>query len=150
MILIDPDPDSLASAMAVKRLLRNRIQRATIACIKEIQRLDDLAMVKLLKIPLVKSDDLNPEDFSRKVLLDSQPHHHVSFEPYTYNAIIDHHPRTKVLQTPFVDVRPEYGANSTILIGHLRPDRRFFYAGPRSELEFRLWYLRRPTDRDPA
>ena len=123
LILIDPDPDSLASALAVKRLLRSRIQRAAIAGIKEIQRLDNLAMVKLLKIPLVKSDDLNPDDFSRKVLLDAQPHHHVSLAPYAFDAIIDHHPRTRDLRAPFVDVRPEYGANSTILIEYLRVAR---------------------------
>ena len=123
LILIDPDPDSLASAMAVKRLLQKKVQKTTIAGIKEMQRLDNLAMVNLLKIPLVNIENIEPEDFTRRVIVDSQPQHHESFEPYTFDAIIDHHPRTKALKASFVDIRPGYGANSTILIEYLRGAR---------------------------
>lgn len=117
---IIPDPDSLASALAVKRLLWRRVSRMTIAKVREIQRLDNLAMVRLLKIPLIKAEDINPEDFTRRVLLDSQPHHHEFFNAHTYDAIIDHHPKTSSARAAFVDIRPEYGANSTILIEYLR------------------------------
>ena len=120
LILIDPDPDSLASAMAVKRLLWQRVRKVTIAIIKEMQRVDNLAMVKLLKIPLVKIGHINPEGFTRRVLVDSQPQHHEALQGHSYDAVIDHHPRTKALKAPFLDIRPEYGANSTILIEYLR------------------------------
>lgn len=120
LIPIIPDPDSLASALAVKRLLWRRVHKITIANIREIQRLDNLAMVKLLKIPLVKIDKISLEGFTRRVLLDSQPHHHEYLKAHTYDAVIDHHPKTNPVRATFVDVRPGYGANSTILIEYLR------------------------------
>jgi len=120
LIPIIPDPDSLASALAVKRLLWRRVNKITIANMREIQRIDNLAMVRLLKIPLVRFDDINPRDFTRRVLLDSQPHHHESLKDDTFDVIIDHHPKTNSVRAKFVDIRPEYGANSTILIEYLR------------------------------
>ena len=120
LILLDPDPDSLASALAVKRLLWQHVRKITIANIKEIQRVDNLAMIKLLKIPLVKIGEINPEGFTRRVLVDSQPQHHESLQGYTYDAVIDHHPKTDPVRADFMDIRPDYGANSTILIEYLR------------------------------
>jgi nanoRNase/pAp phosphatase (c-di-AMP/oligoRNAs hydrolase) len=110
----------MASALAAKRLLWKRVHRTQIAYINEIQRLDNLAMMELLKIPMEKLDKVSAEDFTRKVLVDSQPSHSEIFETFTYDAIIDHHPIAKKWSAPYLDIRPEYGANSTILIEYLR------------------------------
>jgi nanoRNase/pAp phosphatase (c-di-AMP/oligoRNAs hydrolase) len=120
LITINADPDSMGSAMAVKRLLWKRVRRVQIGYINEIQRLDNLAMVELLKIPMVRMSEVSLEHFERRVLVDSQPSHSEIFESMTYDAIIDHHPRVRKWRVPFVDIRPEYGANSTILIEYLR------------------------------
>jgi nanoRNase/pAp phosphatase (c-di-AMP/oligoRNAs hydrolase) len=120
LITINPDPDSMASALAVRRLLWKRVRRAQIAYINEIQRLDNLAMVELLRIPMVKLSDMVPEDYSRKVLVDSQPDHSEDFASFKYDAIIDHHPNAKKWDAPYVDIRPGYGATTTILIEYLR------------------------------
>ena len=120
LITINADPDSMASALAVKRLLWKRVHRTQIAYINEIQRLDNLAMMELLKIPMEKMSKVSVEDFTRKVLVDSQPSHSEIFETLRYDAIIDHHPKVKKWSAPYVDIRPEYGANSTILIEYLR------------------------------
>jgi nanoRNase/pAp phosphatase (c-di-AMP/oligoRNAs hydrolase) len=120
LILINPDPDSMASALAVRRLLWKHVHRTVIAYIGEIQRLENLAMMELLKIPMVKIGELVPQDFPRHILVDSQPHHSKIFEQFTYDAIIDHHPLGKRLNARYMDIRPEYGATSTILIEYLR------------------------------
>jgi nanoRNase/pAp phosphatase (c-di-AMP/oligoRNAs hydrolase) len=120
LITINADPDSMASALAVKRLLWKRVYKTQIAYINEIQRLDNLAMMELLKIPMEKLSQVSVEDFTRKVLVDSQPSHSEIFETFRYDAIIDHHPIVKKWSTPYLDIRPEYGANSTILIEYLR------------------------------
>jgi nanoRNase/pAp phosphatase (c-di-AMP/oligoRNAs hydrolase) len=120
LITINADPDSMASALAVKRLLWKHVFRTQIAYTNEIKRLDNLAMMELLKIPMEKLGKLSVKDFTRKVLVDSQPNHSEIFGTFKYDAIIDHHPMVKKWSVSYLDIRPEYGANSTILIEYLR------------------------------
>jgi nanoRNase/pAp phosphatase (c-di-AMP/oligoRNAs hydrolase) len=49
LILINADPDSIASAMAVKRLLWRKVSSVTISNINIIKRPDNIAMIRLLK-----------------------------------------------------------------------------------------------------
>lgn len=120
LVLLYPDPDSMASALAVKRLLWKHVQRVVIAYIGEIQRLENQAMMELLRIPLVRISQVDLDYFQRKILVDSQPHHYEAFGRLSYHAIIDHHPLVGEVEAPFVDIRPEYGATATILIEYLR------------------------------
>ena len=53
LITIDPDPDAIASALALKRLLWHKVQSTTIGMIRPIRRLNNLTMVRLLRLPLV-------------------------------------------------------------------------------------------------
>jgi nanoRNase/pAp phosphatase (c-di-AMP/oligoRNAs hydrolase) len=119
LITINADPDSLAASMAVKRLLWHRVQSVTIAHFNEIVRLNNVAMVRLLKIPLLSLQKINPEDFTRTVLVDGQPHHHEAFAEFRYDVVIDHHPITTGVDAAVVDIRPEYGATSTIMTEYL-------------------------------
>lgn len=50
LILINADPDALASAMALKRILAGRVEQVAIAHVNEITRPDNLAMIRLLRI----------------------------------------------------------------------------------------------------
>jgi nanoRNase/pAp phosphatase (c-di-AMP/oligoRNAs hydrolase) len=119
LITINADPDSLAASMAVKRLLWHRVQSVTIAHFNEIVRLSNVAMVRLLKIPLLSLRKINPEDFTRTVLVDGQPHHHEAFAGFHHDAVIDHHPITAGVNAAVVDIRPDYGATSTIMTEYL-------------------------------
>ena len=47
-ILINADPDSMASAMALKRILWNKVRRVLIYRINSIKKADNLAFVKLI------------------------------------------------------------------------------------------------------
>ena len=120
LVLINPDPDSIASALTVKRLLWKHVHRTVITYIGEIKRLDNLAMVKLLMIPMVEIEKIDANSFDHRVLVDSQPNHSEIFESFKYDAIIDHHPKIKDWDVPYVDIRPEYGANSTIMTEYLQ------------------------------
>ncbi len=120
LILINPDPDSMASAFALKRLLWNQVQKALIAYIGEIQRLENQAMMELLRIPMIRINQVDLEYFNRRVLVDSQPDHHETFTRFNYDAIIDHHPLLKDWDASYVDIRPAYGATATLLIEYLR------------------------------
>jgi nanoRNase/pAp phosphatase (c-di-AMP/oligoRNAs hydrolase) len=123
IILINADPDAIASAMAVKRLLWRKVAGVTISNINVIERPDNVAMIRLLDVSLVHIDDLKDGSrFSRVVLVDSQPCHNEAFGRFRPDVVIDHHPKTE-MSAAYVDVRPEYGANSTILTEYLRAAR---------------------------
>ena len=75
LVIINADPDALACAMAVKRLLRYRVKRITIGYPNEVRRLSNVVMMDLLKIQAEKLQNLKLIDYSKKVMLDSQPSH---------------------------------------------------------------------------
>ena len=120
LITINADPDAMASAIALKRLLWRQVSAVTIAHVNVIRRPDNLAMIRLLKLSLVPIQKANPEDFTRFAILDSQPSHHEAFQGLHFDVIIDHHPVTDVNEAHFVDIRPEYGATSTIMTQYIR------------------------------
>jgi nanoRNase/pAp phosphatase (c-di-AMP/oligoRNAs hydrolase) len=120
LILIQPDPDSIASAMVLKRLLWRVVSKVAIAYFGKIQRLDNQVMVESVKAPLVKMSKINVEEFSRFALIDSQPHHSELFKDFKFDIIIDHHPHRNKPDAAYVDIRPEYGATATIMTEYLR------------------------------
>jgi nanoRNase/pAp phosphatase (c-di-AMP/oligoRNAs hydrolase) len=122
LVLMTADPDAIASAMAVKRLLWQRVAGITLCHRNVIQRPDNLTMIRRLGVRLVHLETIAPEHFSRKVLVDSQPEHNEVFAGFTYDAIIDHHPDSRP-KAGFVDIRPRYGATATILTEYLRAAR---------------------------
>lgn len=120
LVVINADPDALASAMAVKRLLRYRVKSLTIAYPNEIRRLSNLAMIDLLKIPAERLHTVKAKDYSKKVMLDSQPTHLPVFESIEFDAVIDHHPASSGWVADFVDIRKDYGATASMLVEYLR------------------------------
>lgn len=120
LITICADPDSLASAMALKRLLWRKVQGVNITHFNEIKRFDNLTMIRLLKIPLEKLQGLRVSRFSKIVLVDGQPNHSESLAALNYDVIIDHHPLSQKLQASFIDIRPQYGATATIMTEYLQ------------------------------
>lgn len=120
LVCINADPDALACAFAIKRLLRYRVKNIVVAHPNEIRRLNNVAMVERLKIPLERLHTVTLEDYNKKILVDSQPSHLPVFEKIEFDVIIDHHPQTGDQQETFVDIRPQYGACSTMLVEYLR------------------------------
>ena len=119
LILINADPDAIASAMAVKRLLWRRVASVTISNINVIKRPDNITMVRLLGVNLVPVKDIVKECFSRFVMVDSQPEHNELFSRFPMDVIIDHHPET-VVHASFLDIRSKYGATASIMTEYLR------------------------------
>ncbi|MBM9536133.1 DHH family phosphoesterase [Desulfobulbus alkaliphilus] len=120
LIVISADPDAIASAMALKRLLSYRVQSVVIGYPNEIRRLNNVTMVKRLKIPIERLHTLPVKEYSKKILVDSQPNHLACFEKMSFNAVIDHHPVTTGWDADFIDIRPEYGAVSSMMVEYLR------------------------------
>lgn len=122
-IMINADPDAMASAMALKRLLLPHIRTVDILHINEVGRPDNLAMIRYLRIPMKKWQPEKADAYDAFAMVDSQPAHNPVFEQLNYSLVIDHHPLTPLesFLTPdaFVDIRQGIGANSTILAQYL-------------------------------
>lgn len=118
-ILINADPDALASAVALKRLMHGHAKCIDIYRINEVTRPDNLAMIRYLRIPVkaLQADKL--ASYTNFALVDSQPSHNQAFANLLYSLIIDHHPVTDLssLLAPnaFCCVRIDVGATSTIM-----------------------------------
>jgi nanoRNase/pAp phosphatase (c-di-AMP/oligoRNAs hydrolase) len=122
LIVINADPDAIASAMAVSRLLWRRVLNVTISNVNRINRPDNLAMLRLLGVTMTPFNDIDPAQYSKIVIVDSQPNHNEFMAKLDPDVIIDHHPETNA-NAPFSDIRPTYGATATILTEYLRAAR---------------------------
>ena len=121
LVIINADPDALAAAMAVKKLLRYKAKSVTITHPNEIRRVNNQSMVDRLKIPLVRLKDVDVGKYEKRVMVDSQPSHLPLFEKIKIDVLIDHHPVSGDWgNIPYVDIRPEYGATSTMMVEYLR------------------------------
>lgn len=120
----NPDPDSLASAMALRHLFAVRLNReAVISFSGMIGRSENLAMAKLLQIPLTPFQLIDLKAFQVICLLDTQPNTGNNSLPPGVRAdlVIDHHPmRESSASCRWVDIRPNYGATATILYEYLK------------------------------
>jgi len=122
LVIISADPDAIASALAMTRLLAQRAAGVTIANVNQIDRPDNLAMVRLLKVPLTPYAAIDLARFTRTVMVDSQPCHAQPLAGLKPTVVIDHHPDSGY-RGPFTDIRPTYGATATILTEYLRAAR---------------------------
>lgn len=119
LILINADPDAIASAMAFQRILWRRVTRITVSNVNTITRPDNMAMIRLLDVTLIHVTKIAPQDYTKVIILDSQPSHHESFRDFQFNVIIDHH-EPDGTEAPFKDIRPEYGATASIMTEYMK------------------------------
>lgn len=120
LVVINADPDAVASALTVKRLLRYKVKRVVVAYPNEIRRLNNVVMLDLLKIQMERLHTVKVGDFNKKVMLDSQPSHLPVFENIQFDAVIDHHPASRGWEAGFVDIRKDYGATASMMVEYLR------------------------------
>jgi nanoRNase/pAp phosphatase (c-di-AMP/oligoRNAs hydrolase) len=115
----DPDPDALASGLALRNVLRRTKQTAIIAAIEGVTRPENLRMVNLLDlhVEIVKPEHV--ADYDRVAMVDVQPHYFGGAIDRV-DLVIDHHPEQPGYSSVFKDIRPDYGSTSTILTEHLR------------------------------
>lgn len=142
LIPIIADPDAIASAMSIKRLLWRKTACVTIATINTVKRPDNLAMLRLLEVKIIPIKEVDETKFNKVVIVDAQPGHHEAFSRFTPDVIIDHHPDSGI-QVPFRDIRPKFGATSTIMLEYLKSAK----IKPSERLSTALYYAIR-TDTD--
>jgi nanoRNase/pAp phosphatase (c-di-AMP/oligoRNAs hydrolase) len=119
----NPDPDSLASAAALRSLIEYKLGRPPVIGLSGIiGRSENRALVSVLAIPLVPLEQILPDFKGSVILVDTQPGRANNSLPHhlTPTAVIDHHPDWGYERpVPFMDLRENYGATSTILTEYL-------------------------------
>ncbi len=124
LILINADPDAMASALALQRLIGKKVKSVHIARINAITRPDNLAMIKKLHIHMRAWEPGMQNKYQKFAMVDSQPHHSPLFKNIPFSIVIDHHPLPHKDNAPqpipeIYDVRPDYGATSTMFVEYL-------------------------------
>ena len=115
----DPDPDALASGLALRNLLRRTKTTAIIGAIQGVTRPENLRMANMLDIHVEQIKPASFGDFERIATVDVQPHY-FGGQLNRADLVIDHHPEQPGYSAVFKDIRPHYGSTSTILTEHLR------------------------------
>lgn len=116
-----PDPDAIASAMALAELLLRKkgLAHLTFAATEPFRRQQNrqLAHTMHLNIRLISQVDVGA--YRRVALVDAQPSFFNSSLRISPDMVFDHHPRTGDWDAPLVDIRPQYGSLSTVMTEYL-------------------------------
>jgi len=119
----NPDPDSLAAAVALRKLANSLANlQCSIACGGTVGRGENRALVKYLGLNLRSCGELDYGKFDLVAMVDTQPGTGNNSLPANIepDIVIDHHRiRHQTRTIPFTDIRSSYGAASTILVEYL-------------------------------
>ena len=119
----NPDPDALASAFALFKLVASfdsLVVRIGFGGI--VGRAENRTMVKVLSLPVTPARDLSFGDGDLVALVDTQPGTGNNSLPTGWDPaiVIDHHPlRLETKRARYADVRPGFGTTCTIMMEYL-------------------------------
>lgn len=118
----NPDPDALASALALGRIAEAAGCTVAVCYYGEITHQENRAFVNVLEMDLrnlgpeddlSKFDGIALVDHSRPSVNDQLP------ADVAVDVVIDHHPPRSPVDARFVDLRSSVGATSTLLVDYL-------------------------------
>src|SRR5438132_8150057 len=119
MLHNDPDPDAMASGLALRNILRRTRTTAIIGALQGVTRPENLRMANLLDIHVEPITPESLKEFDRVAMVDVQPHYFGGLIDRV-DLVIDHHPEQPGYTAVYKDIRADYGSTSTILTEHLR------------------------------
>ena len=115
----DPDPDGMASAMGIRRLLHREEEASPIISLGEVTRPENRRMAEMLGLQVVKVSQAELLGLKKVITVDMQPYQ-LEGEARTRFAVIDHHPVRDGYEAEFKDIRPLMGAAATIVTQYIR------------------------------
>jgi nanoRNase/pAp phosphatase (c-di-AMP/oligoRNAs hydrolase) len=120
---LHPDPDALASSMALRALLNQKLPQAQVnLSVKgHVGGGINEAFVRYTKLNLIPWDDQALASYDAIIMLDTQPSFAYSPLPADVQplAVIDHHGSLgRRTQCPFCDIRSDVGATSSIIFSY--------------------------------
>jgi nanoRNase/pAp phosphatase (c-di-AMP/oligoRNAs hydrolase) len=119
----NPDPDSIASAVAVRRLANGLKQaQCSIGCGGTIGRSENRGLVKYMGLNIRPMGEFDISRFDTIAMVDTQPGTGNNSLPKEINPsiVFDHHPVKKQSRSlAFTDIRKDYGSTSAILLEYM-------------------------------
>ena len=120
----NPDPDSLASGVALAWLLGQTAGvEAVVAYGGIVGRAENRALVKVLRLPVVPLSRVVFDEYDLIAMVDTQPEQGNHSLPAAHfpDVVIDHHPeRPETKLAVVADVGRDSGATSTVVTDYLR------------------------------
>ena len=118
----DPDPDGIASGLALRAVLGRRSPTAPLVSFGAVTRAENQAMLKALGIEVRTITPAELDEFDGLALVDVQPSVFGDAPPRVTkpDVVIDHHPERPGWDAAFTDLRTSYGATSTILTEYIQ------------------------------
>jgi nanoRNase/pAp phosphatase (c-di-AMP/oligoRNAs hydrolase) len=119
----DPDPDGIASGIALRALLGRKSTTAPLISFGAVKRPENRAMIAALGIEVRTVAPAELEEFDGLALVDVQPPVFGESPParvLSVDVVIDHHPERGGYDAVLRDIRTPYGATSTILTEYVR------------------------------
>jgi len=119
----NPDPDAIASAVALARVASAADCESDICYFGDITHQENRAFVNVLEFDLRNVDPgADLEEYGGVALVDhSRPGVNDGLAPETpVDVVIDHHPPRYPVEARFVDLRSDVGATSTLLVEYLQ------------------------------
>ena len=115
----DPDPDAMASGLALRAALRRTRSTAKIGAFRGVTRPENLRMQQMLDIHVEPITTESLASYDRVAMVDVQPAYFGDKVGHV-DLVIDHHHDQPGYRPVFKDVRTDYGSTCTILTEHLR------------------------------
>ncbi len=117
----NPDPDAIASAVALCQVAESTGVEAQACYYGEISHQENRALVNLLDLPIVRLEEGDIDQFGGIALVDhSRAGVNDSLPADTpVDIVIDHHPPRGPVDGEFLDLRSDVGATSTLLTEYL-------------------------------
>lgn len=119
----NPDPDAMASAMALKEIAKSININAEVLYQGKIGHQENKAFVNLLNINMEQHTKTPLSDYKKIALIDcAVPGENNLLPPdCTVSIIIDHHPiGERDVRAEFMDIQPNVGATSTTMTKYLQ------------------------------
>jgi nanoRNase/pAp phosphatase (c-di-AMP/oligoRNAs hydrolase) len=117
-----PDPDALASAMALRELLQRTrgLARSVIASTEPLNRQQNYDFIFSMRMNIQLVNNVDLASYRLIALLDAQPSFLGGLLSFLQPHIVfDHHPREGDWHAPVEDIRPRYGALSSVMTEYL-------------------------------
>jgi len=117
-----PDPDAVASAMALQELLRQiaGLSKCTFIATEPVARQQNVEFIRAMKVDIHLLRGIDLRAYRLRALVDAQPTFFgAALEGAPPQIVFDHHPCTTVWHAELADIRDNYGALSTMMTEYL-------------------------------
>jgi len=117
-----PDPDAIASAMALREIIQRTkgLSKSAFVSTEPLIRQQNIEFVSSLRLCIGLASQVNIDSYRVIALLDAQPSFlNKELKAIKPHIVFDHHPCEGQWQALLEDIRPDYGALSSILTEYL-------------------------------